>query len=72
MKNIVTYIPLILKDLAENDIGRPVSHQQKTDREYGIITNFDEQFVYVHFNNGNESIMLLPKHLFLTQIKIKK
>lgn len=72
MKNIVIYTPLIIEELLSTDIGRPVSHQQKTDREYGIITDYNKQFVFVHFNNGNESIMLLPNMLYLTKIEVEK
>ena len=71
MENTIVYYPLVLGDLLSTDIGRPVSHQQKTDKEYGIITNFDKQFVYVHFNNGTKSLMIQPKHLFLTKIETK-
>ena len=66
----IILIPLKISELREEHIGQPISHIQKTDKEYGIITGYTNNSIFVHFNNGDDSFMLKQeKHLFLIKTK---
>ena len=70
MNENIEYTQVVLSKLTKKDINRAVSHQQRTDMEYGIITSYDDKAVYVHFNNGENSIMIVQiEHLFFAKVK---
>lgn len=65
----IQYEPLILEELTEANVMKPVLHKQKGDSEYGLITGFDSTYVYVHFAGGITDLCLSPKYLFLIKKK---
>lgn len=72
-KNNIILLPIVLSNLSYLNIGQPVYLIDRTDKEYGILTGFDDKYIYCHFNNGNNSLMLTPnKNLFLVEINKPK
>lgn len=55
---LITYLPLTISLLKKEDLGKCVYHKQKGSSEYGIITNYNSNAVFIHFNNGKNSLML--------------
>lgn len=66
--NKVNYKPLVLEELTPEDIGIPVYVVQKWDKDYGILTGYNKDHIFVHLGRAKTSFMITDKNVFKTFI----
>ena len=66
---MITFTPIKLGTLTENDIGIPLLYANKAEREYGILTKIrDDDKLEIHF--GRNAFSLVAKYEQLFKIRI--
>lgn len=65
MKNTtIKWEPIILSELKQSDINRPIAHIEKGDNTIGLLLDYDDTNLYVIFNTKSKGLKVSPDKYF--------
>ena len=68
----VSYVSCKGITMHKNFIGRPVLRLDRGYGEYGIVTGFNQNLIFVHFANSPKPLRLHPSDLYFPVVDLRK